>query len=372
MSSSELLDLQLEQSDEELQAQRFRFVLFSMAGSGAHTLICLFYLFNGYYRGDMASFLSLFSAIWGVNLVLIYLVKSGHNMRFRHPDLLVPQLFISATGILASAYYVEVFRLSVMMLFFGIMLLGASRVKLATFLTVSTYASIGYGYVLFQVITDFPTEVTVSVEVLEWISFTMMATAFAITGTRIAALQKDLTGKNQELNSAFEQLKAMARQDELTGLNNRRYVMELLEKQKSLVTADDYCFTICYADLDHFKQINDTFGHAAGDEVLKAFSKSVQGEIRNVDIAGRLGGEEFIVILSGANVESSKIVLERIRKKIEELDFSDVAEGLSVTVSLGLTAYRAGEEISDTLARADELLYKAKTNGRNQLCTEGE
>lgn len=121
-------------------------------------------------------------------------------------------------------------------------------------------------------------------------------------------------------------------------------------------------------DLDDFKAINDTFGHHVGDVVLQRVTQTVEEVIREQDLFGRFGGEEFILLLPNCSLDYSKEVAERILRQIESIDVDDVTEGLqTLTVSIGLSHFQKSSELDNLIAKADQAMYKAKTSGKNQF-----
>jgi diguanylate cyclase (GGDEF)-like protein len=146
--------------------------------------------------------------------------------------------------------------------------------------------------------------------------------------------------------------------------------MEVLDKQKALSERDGSDFVICYAELDHFKHVNDSFGHHIGDIVLQNFSDILRSSMRVVDYAARFGGEEFVLLLVNTDIEESIKVAERIRQALEGYNFSDIAPALNVTVSIGLANYKMYNSLQETLMAADNHMYKAKELGRNKVIYE--
>jgi diguanylate cyclase (GGDEF)-like protein len=124
-------------------------------------------------------------------------------------------------------------------------------------------------------------------------------------------------------------------------------------------------------DLDKFKDVNDTFGHQTGDEILMTFSNIVRNVLRKTDFCGRCGGEEFLIVLTQTDLHDAKIFAERLRVCVEECLFVDMGQGRKskVTVSIGLAEHLKNEGIDRTISRADEAMYKAKKNGRNRVET---
>lgn len=167
----------------------------------------------------------------------------------------------------------------------------------------------------------------------------------------------------QRFKLAFIQNEAMqhlADTDYLTNLPNRR----LIEKKLNENSNRDLEFSVILFDVDHFKKVNDRFGHDIGDKVLKEFANLIQENIRDKDIVGRWGGEEFIIIANDLNAKQAVVFSDRLRKLIEEAAFSHQNK---VTASFGVAEYRQKEKIKDVLKRADIALYMAKENGRNKV-----
>ena len=171
-----------------------------------------------------------------------------------------------------------------------------------------------------------------------------------------------------EQKAAEKQLRIQALFDKLTGLYNRRRLMELLEKEVSAARRHGVPLCLAMADLDHFKRINDRYGHRAGDDVLAGFGQLIQNELRAEDIAGRYGGEEFVFIMPHTTIEAAVVVLERIRTKLEKIVFKSNRERYGVTASIGAVRFdpvRMSE--MELLDMADQALYKAKRAGRNRI-----
>lgn len=156
----------------------------------------------------------------------------------------------------------------------------------------------------------------------------------------------------------------MANTDALTGLNNRKFVDSLLRHEAIRANRTNMPLSLIIMDIDHFKRINDTFGHQTGDLVLKRVAKVLKNTIRSIDCVGRWGGEEFLLVCPETSVSAAVELAERIRKQIESLHFE---KGLAVTISSGVTGLKQGERTERTIARADEQLYQAKHNGRNRV-----
>lgn len=177
---------------------------------------------------------------------------------------------------------------------------------------------------------------------------------------RFIGLTRDIT----KTLSYEKELKTLALSDRLTGLYNRHKLDELLKQQFSLAKRYQTSFAVMILDIDHFKQMNDTYGHHVGDKTLIEFSQILQNSVRQSDMVGRWGGEEFLIIIPEADKVSRRKMGEKIRSSIEQHRFDVVGQ---VTVSIGLAVYKKEEELDNLLSRADTALYSAKQKGRNRL-----
>ncbi len=193
-----------------------------------------------------------------------------------------------------------------------------------------------------------------------------------------AEIRAEMEAKYAGIIAENVQLKSLAETDSLTGLYNRRVLLDSLDKKvvglntyaglpthKRTNDKDELALSFLICDLDYFKKVNDTYGHQAGDEVLKKFSKILKSHLRESDIAGRYGGEEFAAVLPYANLIDSKIIAKRIQENIADTLF--LPNNHRVTVSIGLTQVVKGDDSSMVIGRADEALYMAKSNGRNMV-----
>lgn len=181
-------------------------------------------------------------------------------------------------------------------------------------------------------------------------------------GRRIIQLHREIESKNH-------QLEQLALTDPLTGLPNRRAIDLWVDSQLSSAARHDFPIWVVMADLDHFKRVNDTYGHEAGDTVLKHFAAILKTNTRRSNVCGRLGGEEFVVILTHTNEEQTKIAVERIREEFAMERFRLGDATVTVTASFGIAGFSGSHAPAFTvlLARADAALYAAKNKGRNRM-----
>jgi diguanylate cyclase (GGDEF)-like protein len=174
-----------------------------------------------------------------------------------------------------------------------------------------------------------------------------------------------------ELQGAYAAAEELARTDDLTGLKNRRAFYELGEL--TLGQAKRYGHPLCVVmlDIDRFKRINDTWGHAAGDEAIKAVAKAIRQTVRATDISGRVGGEEFAVLLPETTAEEAAAQAERLRQAIAGLCLHQAADEIPFTCSLGVAEGDGESSLDRLMGRADQALYEAKVQGRNRVVQHG-
>lgn len=159
-----------------------------------------------------------------------------------------------------------------------------------------------------------------------------------------------------------------ANRDFLTGLYNRRHFYTLMDEYLHDIQERSEPFSLAMVDIDHFKKINDTYGHEAGDKVLVEVTNILNTSLNPNDIIARVGGEEFCIVLKGVDANHAKDIFERLRKKVESCEFKiDKTTKIQCTISIGAVAYDTDESLEENLNEADMLLYKAKESGRNQL-----
>ena len=184
---------------------------------------------------------------------------------------------------------------------------------------------------------------------------------------RVKAAHSELRDRNQQLESMLHSVEALASTDALTGLFNRRRFADVLRREFAVTRRYKNTLSCLLLDLDHFKQINDRFGHDAGDQVLKEVARRITGSLREVDLAARYGGEEFVVLLPHTSKGDARVVAERLLKNVRKQDFTFGGEVVTVTASIGCAGNSDVESANpeDLVKAADIALYGAKKNGRN-------
>lgn len=186
--------------------------------------------------------------------------------------------------------------------------------------------------------------------------------------SKVVVVSRDIT----EQKRLEVELREMAATDMLTGLPNRRHFLSQLDQEMARVSrVTEHHASVLMIDVDHFKHVNDTFGHSTGDNALRHLAALMKEELRKIDALGRLGGEEFAIILPGASLAAAEIFAERLRKTIADAPVRHHEQPVPLTISVGVTEIKPDDTCADdTLARADRALYRAKECGRNQVTVE--
>ncbi|MBB1489277.1 GGDEF domain-containing protein [Oceanospirillum sediminis] len=270
-------------------------------------------------------------------------------------------------------------RGALLILYVMVMLFGIFQLSMLEFAFAGLLSLVCFGAVIIADISFRPEITSLKLSIMQWIILATAQTWIALFGSYVRKLSERLKRQrsvlkasndkmvrtNEELEQAMLQLDEIAGTDELTGILNRRRFFQ--EAEARLHNIDNYqACALCMIDIDYFKGINDRYGHQCGDQVLEQFSRIASSCLRTTDLFGRYGGEEFILLLPHNNQESGIKVAERIRQSFSSHCFNELEQGLSFTLSAGITLHRWGEPLENTLKRADDALYRAKKGGRNQ------
>ncbi|MDH5611434.1 MAG: GGDEF domain-containing protein [Gammaproteobacteria bacterium] len=181
---------------------------------------------------------------------------------------------------------------------------------------------------------------------------------------RLEETINELKVENTERKQAIKELEELSTTDPLTSIYNRRKFNELLASEIERSKRYKTNLSIIMCDIDHFKKINDTFGHDVGDNALKVFSEKINNNLREVDMFARWGGEEFMILMPNSNIENASSVAEKLRKIIEETKVKKID---TFTASFGVTHLNEGDTTESLIKRVDEAMYKAKNSGRNKV-----
>jgi len=197
--------------------------------------------------------------------------------------------------------------------------------------------------------------------------------ALVKSGKRLQTRMKISSEDLKQLHKELEKSQQEAQTDALTTLINRRGLEKRLELERIRAIQNDTSFSIIMIDIDHFKRVNDTFGHLVGDSLLRSIARMLKGHLRKNDIAARYGGEEFLILLPETEIRGAEAVGQKIRKTLATKEWKIKETGKSmgkITVSMGIALYKFNEPEEALIKRVDDALYLAKNNGRDQIVTQ--
>ncbi|MBV1876131.1 MAG: GGDEF domain-containing protein [Pseudomonadales bacterium] len=332
-----------------------------------HLMVCWVVLSIGYLDISPMQFLALVVVAVGGFLAFGIAVLMEWNLRFKDPDMNLSQMIWAMSIVTLTSFFAEQLKPAVILSGLAMIVVGANRLSKRQLLLFAIYS---FGIYLISI---FYRDQYFSVS---WVSEIVIMLAFGLVlffgpilhRFETEMMQNVLLSKNAELTRALKTIRELAVKDELTGLFNRRYLIDVLSQQKAMAERrKDYQFTLCFVDLDHFKRVNDKFGHSTGDNVLISFAKILRSELRETDCGARIGGEEFILMLGGTDQMNALIVSERIAGKLARLQISNNEADYRITTSIGIAGFRQGEDVSVLMDRADKALYSAKRTGRNKV-----
>ena len=322
-------------------------------------------------------------ALCGVcNLVFYALLRSGLNRYWPDPSLTLPQMVVATVWVMLLMALAPKVRGMLLMLYTVVFLFGVFRLRRGEYLGLTALVIVSYGLVVLRDVYSQQSNIPLTLEALQIVILATTLVWLAFFGSYVGKLREDVSRRNSELATALAKNKRLAVHDDLTGAYNRRHIMQILEHEQLRAQRTGRGFTLCLMDLDHFKNINDRFGHLVGDEALRQFAMLVLREIRTLDRVGRdgpdavawgdenfgrYGGEEFMLVMPETDLNGAHVCIERIRRKVAETPLQVDGSKLSLTVSCGLASYRPGEDLRATLARADQALYQAKDSGRDRV-----
>lgn len=310
------------------------------------------------------------AALIGFFVVLFYgLFRSGLNLRFRDASL-TGEMIVAAILVLAYLSYhaptarEALSRFYLVALLFGVLRLGTAPLLALALLAVGAHAVVlaATGSLRGPDSHDGWLQLAVLAVVLPW---------FAWLGGYVNRLRIRLSDSNRRLKEAADRAEENSIRDVLTGIHNRRHLMDMLQREIARATRLGTPLSVCMVDMDHFKNVNDTLGHAAGDAVLKRFATIAGDGLRAVDVFGRFGGEEFMLILPDTEASGAAAVAERLRASVEQCSFPGLPAQRRVSVTIGIAAHAKGEDGEALTARADGALYRGKHAGRNRVVALG-
>ncbi len=373
--------------DDPALARRLRRQLMGAASYLMFLLPGAYAVFNGWMGFDWRGLALLLAVALTLNAVFFVLIRSGATARLRDPSLTFVQIASAMALALVVVHYATEARTMLLMLFVASLFFGVFGISKRQFLALAVSAVVGYALLGLWETRGQPWDShIVRLEGLRLLTLAMILVWLSLLGSYITGLRERVLRQNAELAKAMAKLRSLVSHDELTGVHNRRHLIGVLEREKELADRFGHGFSVCLLDLDHFKDINDSRGHAAGDDVLRGFAERMLACARRIDwigrgdpdagesvdpaaqlnAFGRYGGEEFLLVLPQTGLAGAVRATERFRERTLAAPFDTVAGPVPVTFSAGVAQYRPGETVGHTIARADVALYRAKAAGRNR------
>jgi len=300
-------------------------------------------------------------------VVFFAAIRSGWSERFTDPSLTVAQMSYALTSCAAAYAIAGAMRGAAFPLAMVVMMFGMFSLTPRKLLGVGLYALVVFGAAMgVGARSDLPGH-SPAVELGHFLMLAAMMPTVSLLAAQLSRLRSRLQRQKHELETAIERIQFLATRDDLTGLMNRRQVSELMERERhrSIRTGAHFC--IALIDLDHFKRVNDSLGHAAGDQVLREFAAEGMRIVRATDALGRWGGEEFMLLMPAAALPHAIHGAERLRRSLEELEVHVGTSVVKVTLSAGVVQNEPNESIARMVERADVALYGAKSQGRNRI-----
>lgn len=363
------------QNDQKLiaaQQLRLRRSLMAVGAGFANSLVILVAWQFGYVLFSMES-LAIYFAISSLGYLLFpLLIHTSRNLNYSDPSMTSLQIGWQLLMVTVCMYAAPGIRELLIINFLLILLFAVFRYPPKRLPILSVILLSSYLFVILAQMAWSPAPIHWQHETITGLVFFLGLIGVSLLGVEIGNLRAALKKRNEHLAILTAKNEQLAVTDDLTGLYNRRHLMRILRRQKSLSDRGDYHFSIGFVDLDHFKKINDTYGHASGDKALIAVAAEINRSLRDVDYVARIGGEEFVVVLAQTGYAESLRIAERLRADLEKLVIA-LDEGypdLSLTTSIGIATYQPQESINTLIQRADKAVYAAKNCGRN--CVVGE
>lgn len=282
------------------------------------------------------------------NLALYPAMRLDYNKRFADPSLAMPQLAFAIGMVFYMQIYAGPARGSFLLALMVAFVFDRFKVSTRQMLAIWTYAA------TLPIISHVEgNQFRSTIEMTLWVTFSIFIPALAVVTGNISEIRQKLASTNNLLADAIRKVTDLATRDKLTGAYNRRHLLEMLTHEKHRTDRGGGAFCICLIDLDHFKQVNHTYGHAAGDTVLKGLTATVHSAMRNTDLFARYGGEEFILFLPQTSLELARLCMERIMQAMQLVSFEGLPPDFRVTMSVGIAQYYLSEDTATIIGRGD-------------------
>lgn len=346
---------------EPLRTQTFG-VVFSTATYLLYGLITWYQVQAGLMHSGIGWALTLLAL--SLNAMAYIVVRRGWVLTGRDPGLARTQLLFGV-ALMFAAYAALGPGAS------GLLVVMASHVVYSMFImnprqvwTLVGFTLGGLGLTMLACHWLWPARYDATVQANGFLYALLVMPLIALLAHRITAMTQRLKAQHVELQDALGRLHELATRDELTRTHNRRHIADLLEIEQAQHRRMSLPLSVALIDIDLFKSVNDRHGHAVGDQVLRCFSQLARQQLRESDLLGRWGGEEFLVVLPNTSRGAALLAMNRLQQRLATVSSDLMPMGLRITFSAGVTELSADEGIDQAIERADQAMYRAKTSGR--------
>ncbi len=359
-------------ADWMLTTDKRQRIRLAMSGLAALLMVCCLVVMNSVAAAGLASTaeVRVWTACSVLGLIAVYAaIRSGWSRRFKDPALTLAQILYAITCcavafVIAGPARGVTLPILAIILMFGIFGL-TTRQMLGILLYGLVVFGVASGVVALRDEPGYPP--VVAAAYVGMVVVVLLSSTFLTT--RVQSTREHLRRQKAELAQALEQIHQLATHDDLTGLLNRRAMLDRMQLEQHRSLRSGSPLLIAQLDIDHFKVVNDTHGHAAGDLVLQSFADTVRRNVRDTDVLARWGGEEFVLLLCDTPAADAVALMERLRQAVQAMQVPVPQGGqpITVTVSIGLARHAPADPLAGTLERADRALYAAKAGGRNRV-----
>lgn len=303
-------------------------------------------------------------------LVVFMLIRCGWSRRLADPSMTLPQMLYAiacnAAGyMIAGRAHGAVPLILAVILMFGMFGMTDRQVRF-----VGLYALALFGGAAAWMAMREPAIYPPAHELAYFMMTAVVVCGVLVLNTRMTTMRDRLRRQREDLARALDRIQQLATHDELTGLVNRRRMQELLDHERDRSARPGHTWCVALIDVDHFKSVNDHYGHAIGDQALRALAQLGRAQIRKADMLARWGGEEFVLLLPDTGLAAACQVVDRWRRRQGDAPLQADEDVLHVRFSAGVAQHLDGESVEQTIARADAALYRAKALGRDRVVAD--
>jgi diguanylate cyclase (GGDEF)-like protein len=300
------------------------------------------------------------------------LIRTQWSSRLADPAMSQAQIVLGIVAVMMFYAFSGEVRGAALFPLMLILTFGAFSVSWRRMAALTLFALIVMGCTMIAMHALWPGRYSTVVDLANFVVGMVVLPGVSSVAVLLGSLRARLRRQRAELQAALARIQDLATLDDLTGLANRRRAQELLSSEIARGERTKLTFAVALIDLDHFKCLNDRFGHAGGDDALRHFADAARNSVRNVDMVARWGGEEFLILMPETDESECASVLNRLRQRVEALNIPFAQGEMRFTISAGVARHFPGQTVADTVARADRALYRAKASGRNRVESASE